>query len=94
MSSTYVIFCHIFAFSVELRRLSGDILQLGQKLEGVKALSQSTSSRVNATHEDALGVFSDIFALILPDINVPKLKEDADIAKREVICNSFKSFHH
>ncbi|XP_034232146.1 laminin subunit gamma-1 isoform X2 [Thrips palmi] len=69
--------------SQELRRLGGDIVQLGQKLEGVKALSQATSSRVNATHEDALGVFSDIFALILPDINVPKLKEDADIARRE-----------
>lgn len=64
--------------------MSGDIVQLGQKLENVKTLGTSTSARVNATHEDALSVYSDIFALILPDINVPKIKEDADIARREV----------
>ncbi|XP_052121293.1 laminin subunit gamma-1 isoform X1 [Frankliniella occidentalis] len=69
--------------SNELRKLGGDIVQLGQKLEGIKGYATMTSARVNATHEDALSVYSDIFALILPDINVPKIKEDANIAKVE-----------
>lgn len=69
--------------SSELRKLGGEIVQLGQKLEGLKALSADTSARVNSTHEDALGVYSDIFALILPDINIGGVKYEANVAKEE-----------
>ena len=71
-------------YSSELKKLGGDIIQLGQKLDGIKGLAASTSSRVNDVHQDALSVYSDIFALTLPDINVPKIKEDAEVARREV----------
>ena len=69
--------------SSELRKLGGDVVQLGQKLEGIKGLAASTSSRVNDVHQDALSIYRDIYALTLPDINVPKIKEDADVARRE-----------
>ncbi|PSN35327.1 Laminin subunit gamma-1, partial [Blattella germanica] len=59
----------------ELRGLSQDIENLKEKLEVTGELAKEASQTVGDVHTNALKIYTDIYGLNIPEINIPKLKE-------------------
>jgi hypothetical protein len=55
-----------------------------EKLERVKVLAEDASAVVGDLHSNALKIYTDIYSLRIPEINIPKLKEVAEFTAQEV----------
>jgi len=53
-------------------------------LEHVKVLAEDASADVGDLHTNALKIYTDIYSLSIPEINIPKLKEVAEFTAQEV----------
>ncbi|KAJ9596346.1 hypothetical protein L9F63_012621, partial [Diploptera punctata] len=69
--------------SDELRGLELEIDNLDKKLELTGELAKEASQRVGDVHTNALKIYTDIYGLNIPDINIPKLKEVAELTANE-----------
>jgi hypothetical protein len=47
-------------------------------------LAEKTSAAVGDVHTDALKIYTDIYSLNIPEINIPKLKQVAELTAAEV----------
>jgi hypothetical protein len=56
----------------------------GGKLQLVKLFAEDVSAAVDDVHTDALKIYTDIYSLTIPEINVPKLREVAEFTAQEV----------
>jgi hypothetical protein len=50
----------------------------------VKVLAEDASAVVDDVHTNALKIYTDIYSLTIPEINIPKLKEVAEFTAQEV----------
>jgi hypothetical protein len=50
----------------------------------VKVLAEDASTIVGNLHSNALKIYTDIYSLSIPEINIPKLKEVAEYTAQEV----------
>jgi len=50
----------------------------------VKVLAEDASTFVDDLHSNALKIYTDIYSLSIPEINIPKLKEVAEFTAQEV----------
>jgi hypothetical protein len=50
----------------------------------VKVLAEDASTVVRDLHSNALKIYTDIYSLSIPEINIPKLKEVAEFTAQEV----------
>nr|CAD7454512.1 unnamed protein product [Timema tahoe] len=64
--------------SDELRGLKVNIESAETNLEKTKELAAEAANKVGEVHSDAFDIYKDIYGLTVPDIDVPKLKEDAE----------------
>jgi hypothetical protein len=67
--------------------LKGLGLELGsteEVLEHTKVLAEVASGAVRDVHANALKIYTDIYSLNIPEINIPKLKEVAELTAAEV----------
>jgi hypothetical protein len=55
-----------------------------EKLEHTKVLSEEASAAVRDIHTNALKIYTDIYSLNIPEINIPKLKQVAELTADEV----------
>jgi len=69
--------------SNELKGLGLAIDSSEEKLEHVKVLAEDASTDVGDLHTDALKIYTDIYSLSIPEINIPKLKEVAEFTAQE-----------
>jgi hypothetical protein len=56
-------------------------------------LAEAASEAVGVIHTDALKIYTDIYSLNIPEINIPKLKEVAELTAAEV-CWLTESVHY
>ena len=47
-------------------------------------LAEDASTVVGSLHTNALKIYTDIYSLSIPEINIPKLKEVAEVTAKEV----------
>lgn len=73
-----------FICSDELKGLGLAIDSAGEKLEYTKVLAEEASTTVGDIHTNALKIYTDIYSLNIPEINIPKLKEVAELTAAEV----------
>ena len=87
-----VINCCSADYSEQLKKLEQYINNLEKKLEETEELAKEASETVNNVHTNALKIYGEIVSLIIPDINIPKLKEVAELTANEVsrLTNIFK----
>ena len=50
----------------------------------MKVLAEDASAVVGDLHTNALKIYTDIYSLSIPEINIPKLKEVAEFTAKEV----------
>ena len=50
----------------------------------MKVLAEDASTIVGDLHSNALKIYTDIYSLSIPEINIPKLKEVAEFTAQEV----------
>lgn len=55
-----------------------------EKLEHMKVLAKEASAAVADVHTNALKIYTDIYSLNIPEINIPKLKQVAELTADEV----------
>nr|CAD7262431.1 unnamed protein product [Timema shepardi] len=70
--------------SDELRGLKVNIESAETNLEKTKELAAEAANKVGEVHSDAFDIYKDIYGLTVPDIDVPKLKEDAETTANDV----------
>lgn len=75
---------HIYYFSDEIRKLRGVIDSSTSQLELTKALAKDAKEKVDEAHIEALNTYTDISALHIPEIDIPKIKSDAEKIAIEV----------
>jgi hypothetical protein len=73
-----------FICSDELRGLGLVIDSAEEKLEHTSALVEEASAAVGDIHTNALKIYTDIYSLNIPEINIPKLKQVAELTGAEV----------
>jgi len=67
-----------------LKGLGLEIDNIEEKLEDTKVQAERASAAVGNTHTDALKIYTDIYSLNIPEINIPKLKQVAELTAAEV----------
>jgi hypothetical protein len=73
-----------FTYSDELKGLGLAIDSTEEKLEHTKVLAEEASAAVGDIHTNALKIYTDIYSLNIPEINIPKLKQVAELTASEV----------
>lgn len=71
--------------TLEIRRLRGELANKENKLNSVKEWISGVHDRAKKAKDDALTLVAEINNLVVPDIDVPKLKEKADEIKKSAL---------
>lgn len=69
--------------TMEIRQLRNDVANTENKLEKVKQWTEDVYNRARDAKNNALALLSDINNLIVPNVDIPNLKERADQIKQE-----------
>ncbi|GFG33810.1 hypothetical protein Cfor_03510 [Coptotermes formosanus] len=69
--------------SDELKGLRLALDSSEEKLEHTKVWAEDASTAVGDVHTNALKIYTDIYSLSIPEINIPKLKEVAELTADE-----------
>ncbi|XP_069688400.1 laminin subunit gamma-1 [Periplaneta americana] len=69
--------------SDELKELGSELERIEDSLEQTKVLAEEASETVEDINRNALKIYTDIYGLNIPEINIPKLKEVAELTAAE-----------
>jgi hypothetical protein len=67
-----------------LKGLGVGLSSTEENLAYTKVLAEGASAAVGDIHTNALKIYTDIYSLNIPEINIPKLKEVAELTAAEV----------
>jgi hypothetical protein len=73
----------IDACSDELRTLRHDLESATDKLDRTKTLATEARERAVAVHEEALGIYRDVYSLNVPEIDTRKIRAESEKAAED-----------